>query len=79
MPNAISAEKTYMHMQVSLAFAQDVMKTIIQNYLSYSTMVHCNTTVDHPMEQAVWGSIKVFLDTILVCSVSGLSIVLSGL
>lgn len=44
-----------------------------------AAMVHCNATVQHPMEQAVWGPVEVFLDTVLVCSVSGISIVLSGL
>ncbi|MBQ7283263.1 MAG: sodium:alanine symporter family protein [Oscillospiraceae bacterium] len=44
-----------------------------------AAMVHCNTAVEHPMEQAVWGSIEVFLDTILVCTVSALAVILSGL
>lgn len=41
--------------------------------------VHCNATVQHPMEQAVWGPVEVFLDTVLVCSVSGIAVVMSGL
>ena len=44
-----------------------------------AAMVHCNAAVKHPMEQAVWGPVEVFLDTILVCSVSGIAVVLSGL
>ena len=44
-----------------------------------AAMVHCNTAVEHPMEQAVWGSVECFLDTILVCTVSALAIILSGL
>lgn len=44
-----------------------------------AAMVHCNAAVKHPMEQAVWGPVEVFLDTVLVCSVSGVAIILSGL
>lgn len=44
-----------------------------------AAMIHCGAKVDHPMEQAVWGPVEVFLDTVLVCTISGLAIVLSGL
>ena len=44
-----------------------------------AAMVHSNAKVDEPCEQACWGPVEVFLDTVLVCSVSGISIVLSGL
>lgn len=47
--------------------------------LGTAAMVHCGAKVNHPGEQAVWGPVEVFLDTILVCSVTGLAIVLSGL
>jgi AGCS family alanine or glycine:cation symporter len=44
-----------------------------------AAMVHSGAQVNDPIEQAVWGPVEVFLDTILVCSISGLTIVLSGL
>lgn len=47
--------------------------------LGTAAMIHSSAKVEHPVEQAVWGPIEVFLDTILVCTVSGLAIVLSGL
>lgn len=47
--------------------------------LGTAAMVHCGAKVDHPVEQAVWGPVEVFLDTVLVCTVSALTIVLSGL
>lgn len=43
--------------------------------LGTAAMVHCGAQVDHP----VWGPIEVFLDTVLVCTVTALTIVLSGL
>ncbi len=47
--------------------------------LGTAAMIHCSAKVDHPVEQAVWGAVEVFLDTVLVCTVSALAIVLSGL
>lgn len=47
--------------------------------LGTAAMVHCGAKVDHPIEQAVWGAMEVFLDTALVCTVTALTIVLSGL
>ena len=44
-----------------------------------AAMVHCSAKVDHPIEQGLWGAVEVFLDTALVCMVTALTIVLSGL
>ena len=42
-------------------------------------MAHCCAKVNDPIEQALWGPVEVFLDTVFICSVTGISIVLSGL
>ena len=47
--------------------------------LGTAAMVHSGAKVDHPVEQGLWGAMEVFLDTVLVCSVTALTIVLSGL
>lgn len=47
--------------------------------LGTAAMVHCGAKVDHPAEQGIWGPVEVFLDTILVCTITALAIVLSGL
>lgn len=47
--------------------------------LGTAAMVHSSAKADHPVEQGVWGAVEVFLDTVLVCTVTGLTIVLSGL
>ena len=44
-----------------------------------AAMVHCGAQVEHPVEQGLWGAVEVFLDTVLVCLVSALTVVLSGL
>ena len=47
--------------------------------LGTAAMVHSGAKANHPVEQGLWGAMEVFLDTVLVCSVTALTIVLSGL
>lgn len=47
--------------------------------LGTAAMVHCPAQVNHPIEQALWGPVEVFLDTVVVCTITGLAIVISGL
>lgn len=47
--------------------------------LGTAAMVHSGAKVNHPVEQGVWGPVEVFLDTILVCTITALAIVMSGL
>lgn len=47
--------------------------------LGTAAMIHCGAKVDHPVEQGVWGAMEVFLDTIVVCTITALAIVMSGL
>lgn len=47
--------------------------------LGTAAMVHSGAKVNHPIEQAIWGPVEVFLDTVVVCTISALAIVMSGL
>ncbi|MCD7844413.1 MAG: sodium:alanine symporter family protein [Oscillospiraceae bacterium] len=44
-----------------------------------AAITHASAKVNTPAEQAIWGPLEVFVDTFIVCLVSGLTIVLSGL
>ena len=44
-----------------------------------AAVTHSAAKVDNPAEQALWGPLEVFVDTIVVCTITGLTIVLSGL
>ncbi len=46
--------------------------------LGASGIIHATAKVDHPVRQAMWGPCEVFLDTVMICCMSGLVIVLSG-
>ncbi len=44
-----------------------------------AAITHASAKVNSPGEQAIWGPLEVFVDTFIVCTVSGLTIVLTGL
>ena len=64
-----------------VAMRYGVARGIFSNEAGAGTaaMVHCGAQVKHPVEQGLWGAMEVFLDTVLVCLVSALTVVLSGL
>ena len=64
-----------------IAMRYGVARGIFSNEAGAGTaaMVHCGAQVEHPVEQGLWGAAEVFLDTVLVCLVSALTVVLSGL
>ncbi|WZL74083.1 sodium:alanine symporter family protein [Clostridiaceae bacterium 35-E11] len=43
-----------------------------------SPIIHSSAKVDHPVEQGIWGAIEVFVDTLIIGSITGLAIVISG-
>jgi len=43
-----------------------------------SPIIHGSAQVNHPVEQGIWGSMEVFIDTILIATITGLAIVVSG-
>lgn len=66
---------------VFIAIRYGVARGIYSNEAGLGTaaMVHCGAKVNHPVEQGVWGAVEVFLDTCLVCTITALTVVLSGL
>ena len=51
----------------------------IEEVLALEPQLVIMNGMDHPVEQGLWGAVEVFLDTVLVCLVSALTVVLSGL
>ncbi|MDL2263923.1 amino acid carrier protein [Synergistaceae bacterium OttesenSCG-928-I11] len=43
-----------------------------------SPIIHASVDVDHPARQGLWGAFEVFMDTIIVCSISGLMVIVTG-
>lgn len=47
--------------------------------LGSSVMVHSNSNVKEPVQQGMWGIFEVFMDTIVVCTLTALTVLTSGL
>lgn len=43
-----------------------------------SPIIHSSAQVNHPVEQGIWGVTEVFFDTIIVCTITALTIIISG-
>ncbi len=43
-----------------------------------SPMIHASANTRHPVEQGLWGSFEVFFDTMVICTITALSVILSG-
>ncbi len=46
--------------------------------LGSAPIAHASATTDHPVRQGMWGAFEVFVDTILICSMTALVILTSG-
>ena len=47
--------------------------------LGSSVMVHCNSNIKEPVKQGMWGIFEVFADTMIVCTITALVVLTSGL
>ena len=47
--------------------------------LGSAPIAHAASTTKEPVEQAVWGVFEVFVDTIIICTITCLTVVLSGI
>ena len=66
------------------AFAQAIRigmaRSVYSNEAGWGTsaMIHSTAKTDHPIKQGLWGSFEVFVDTIIVCSITATIIIITG-
>ena len=46
--------------------------------LGSAPIAHAAATTDHPVRQGLWGIFEVFADTIVICSITALAIITTG-
>lgn len=66
---------------VRLAMTKGVARGVFSNEagLGSAPIAHAAATTDHPVRQGLWGVFEVFMDTIVICSLTALAILVSGL
>ena len=65
---------------IMLAAQQGFKRGVFSNEagLGSSVMVHSNSNIKEPVKQGMWGIFEVFADTIIVCSMTALVVLTSG-
>jgi len=65
---------------IMLAMRYGVARGLFSNEagLGSAPMVHATATTDHPVRQGLYGIFEVFVDTILICTTTGLVILVTG-
>lgn len=67
---------TAMMQALRLGFA----RSVYSNEAGWGTspMVHATAAVDHPVKQGLMGAFEVFVDTIVVCTATGILVIITG-
>ncbi|MFC1782286.1 alanine/glycine:cation symporter family protein [Planctomycetota bacterium] len=62
------------------AIQQGISKGMYSNEAGQGTapMAHATADTSHPFQQGVWGAFEVFVDTILICSITAFAILSTG-
>jgi len=65
---------------IMLAMRYGVARGLFSNEagLGSAPMVHATAETDHPVRQGLYGIFEVFVDTILICTTTGLVVLVSG-
>lgn len=65
---------------VAMAMRRGISRGVFSNEagLGSAPIAHAAATTDHPVRQGLWGIFEVFMDTIVICTLTALSIMMSG-
>ena len=64
----------------SQAIKVGMARSVFSNEAGWGSapMIHASAKVDHPIKQGILGVFEVFLDTIFICSITALTIIITG-
>ncbi len=66
---------------IMVAMRQGFARGVFSNEagLGSAPIAHAASTTEEPVEQAMWGVFEVFIDTIVICSITAFTVLLSGI
>ena len=78
--NGTAATGGFAGSSVMLALRYGIARGLFSNEagLGSAPMVHAAAQTDHPVRQGLYGIFEVFVDTVLICSITGLVILVTG-
>jgi AGCS family alanine or glycine:cation symporter len=70
----------FMGAVVAAAIKNGMAKGMLSNEAGLGTapMVHATANTEHPFQQGMWGTFEVFLDTIVICTITSFAILSTG-
>ncbi|QTM98570.1 amino acid carrier protein [Sediminibacillus dalangtanensis] len=76
----ISAAGGFAGAGIAQALRWGIARGLYSNEAGVGTapIAHAAAQTDHPSKQAIWGIVSVFVDTIVICSVSGIAVLVTG-
>ncbi|WP_156291631.1 alanine/glycine:cation symporter family protein [Oceanobacillus salinisoli] len=65
---------------VAQAIRMGMARSVYSNEAGWGTsaMIHSTAKVDHPVKQGIWGAFEVFIDTIIVATITSFTIIITG-
>lgn len=65
---------------ISVVLKQGMSRGMLSNEAGLGTapMVHATARTEHPFQQGVWGAFEVFIDTIIICTITAVAILSTG-
>jgi AGCS family alanine or glycine:cation symporter len=78
--NPVAATGGFIGVGVRQAIRWGIARGIFSNEagLGSAPIAHATAKTDHPVKQGLWGIFEVFIDTIVICSVTALAILTTG-
>ena len=75
-----AVEGGFMGVMIMNAMKQGFARGVFSNEagLGSAPMAHAASSTEEPVEQAMWGVFEVFIDTIIICSITAFAVLLSG-
>ncbi len=66
---------------IMMAMKQGFARGVFSNEagLGSAPIAHAASSTEEPCEQAIWGVFEVFIDTIVICSITAFAVILSGI
>ncbi|ELK47494.1 alanine/glycine:cation symporter family protein [Halobacillus sp. ACCC02827] len=76
----ISATGGFAGAGIAAALRWGIARGLYSNEAGLGTapIAHAAAKTDHPSKQAMWGMVSVFVDTIVICTISGLTVLVTG-
>ncbi|EMR07758.1 Na+/alanine symporter [Bhargavaea cecembensis DSE10] len=79
--NGMAAVGGFTGAAVAQVIQMGVARAVYSNEAGWGTspMIHSTAKTDHPVKQGMWGAAEVFIDTIVICSVTAFTIIITGM